>query len=123
MTYIELGSRTKNGAADRTGNNIGNWTVTFAPVDIATNVSYFEIYKVIVHGAPGSSLNWYVDTKLWETTLAADDNAWDPAQPLLMIPGRYLYFYWSNPSSDGQPPTVTIWMRYDPEIPGNRGRR
>ena len=120
MSYIELGTRRKTGTPDMTGNNTGNWTVSFLPEDIHSRVPYFEVYKVVISGAPGSTMNWYVDTKIWETTVAADVNAWDPAQALLMIPGRNLYFYWSNPSTDGNPPTVTIWMRYDPGIEANQ---
>lgn len=120
MSYVELGPRTQVGAADTTGNNKGNWTVVFAPEDLNVNIPYFEVYKVIIHGAAGSTMNWYIDNNIWETTVAADDNAWDPAQPLLLLPGKYMYFYWSDPTTDNTPPTVTIWMRYDPSIDANQ---
>lgn len=120
MSYVELGSRTAKGVADTTGNNTGKWTVTFTPVELSVNIPYFEVYKVIIHGAANSTMNWFVDNNQWETTVAADDNAWDPAQPLLMMPGKNMYFYWSDPTTDNTPPTVTIWMRYDPSIDANQ---
>ena len=116
MSYIELGVRKATGAADATGNNKGNWTVVFTPTDLATNIAYFEIYHAVISGAPGSTMTWFVDNKQWETTAAGDINSWDPNQPLLMIPGQNLYFYWSDPVTDNTPPTVTIWMRYDPNV-------
>ena len=121
MSYIELGTRKGVGALDKTGNNTGNWTVVFDSKDLATNVAYFEIYHAVILGASGSSMNWFVDNKQWETTVAGDVNSWDPNQPLLMVPGQTLYFYWSDPVTDNTPPTVTLWLRFDPNIQPSTG--
>jgi len=108
------------GEADTTGNNEGNWTVTFAPAQLNTNMPFIEVYKVIIHGANGSSMDWFVEQNQWETTVAADNNAWDPQQPLTVRAGQTMYMYWSNPVTDNNPPTVTIWLRYDQDIEVNQ---
>lgn len=120
MSYIELGPRVGKGIKDITGNNPNKWTVTFDPAALSVRVPYFEVYKVVISGAPSSTMNWYVDNYIWETTVAGDVNAWDPAQPLLLTQGKTMYFYWSDLASDLLPPTVTIWMRYDPSIDANQ---
>lgn len=116
MAYEELGTRKATGAADTTGNNPGKWTVVFGPADLATNLAFYEVYHAVISGAAGSTMTWFVDNKQWEVTAAGDINSWDPNQPLLMIPGQSLYFYWSDPVTDNTPPTVTLWLRYDPAI-------
>jgi hypothetical protein len=117
MSYIPLGFRgPQKGAADLTGRNTGNWTVTFTPNDLNVNVPFFEIYKIVVSGASGSTFNVYVDIAQWDTAIYGAQNAWDPNQPLLMKPGENLYFFYSDPVSDATPPIVTIWLRYDPDI-------
>ena|SRR5690242_11571026 len=116
MAYEELGTRKGVGEKDTTGNNKGNWTVTFDPSDLTTNVAYFEIYHIVISGAANSTMTWFVDNKQWEVTVAGDVNSWDPNQPLLMVPGQSLYFYWSDPVTDNTPPTVTLWLRYDPNV-------
>jgi hypothetical protein len=118
VSYVGLGPRMKVGAADTTGNNKGNWTVEFTPADIAisTQIPSFEVYKMTVQGASGSSLTVFVDLYQWDSTLLASLNSWDPAQPLILQQGQTIYFYYSDLASDGDPPTVTIWLRYDPAI-------
>lgn len=114
--YIELGPRGPvNGAADNTGLNPGNWTIALDPavLSVSTEIRYFEVYKMIVHGAPGSTFNVYVDRNEWDTAVFGQQNSWDPIQPLKMQNGQTLYFMYSDPVSDGTPPTVTVWLRYD----------
>ena len=65
-------------------------------------------------------MNWFVERQQWETTVAADVNAWDPAQPLQLNPGQYMYLFWSDPITDNLPPTATVWLRYDPELDANQ---
>jgi hypothetical protein len=118
-TYKLLGTRGPvTGAADNTGLNPGNWTVAFTPDILNVNVSQFEVYKMIVHGAPGSSFNVFVENNQWDLSVYGAANSWDPVQPLIVIPGQSVYFLYSDPVSDGLPPDATLWLRYDIEIVG-----
>lgn len=108
-----LGPRTAKGAADQTGNNSGNWTVVFDPATLNVNVAEFEVYHMVVLGAPGSTFNVYVDSHQWDTNVFGTQNSWDPSQPLIMRPGETLYFYYSDPITDNNPPVVTVHLRYN----------
>lgn len=120
-TYVPLGARgAVTGSADLTGFNPGNWTIVFDPATMNCNVPYFEVCHIVVNGAAGSSFSIYVDLAQWDTNQQGYKNSWDPAVPISMKPGQYLYFYWSDPDTDGTPPIVTIWLRYDQDIIANR---
>lgn len=119
-SYVTLGSRQLTGVADTTGNNSGNWTVSFTPDIINVNVPYFEIWHIVVNGAAGSSFNSYIDAHQFDTNQVGFQNSWDPAQPILMRPGETLYFYYSDPITDNTPPSITIWLRFDFELPVNQ---
>lgn len=117
MGYIPLGTRGPvTGALDNSGHNPGNWTIAFTPNLLTVNVSYFEVYKMIVQGASGTTFNVFVDLMQWDTAVYGTQNSWDPMQPLLMKPGENLYFCYSDAVSDLTPPVATIWLRYDPAI-------
>ena len=114
MPYRTLGSRKATGAADTTGKNPGNWTVTFDPGLINITIPEFECYKLIVSGAgPTATFDVFVDAQQWDTAVYAVHNSWDPTQPLLVRSGQYLYFYYSTPATDGNKPVITAWFRYD----------
>jgi hypothetical protein len=120
-TYVPLGARgAVTGSEDLTGFNPGNWTIVFDPATMNCNVPYFEVCHIVVNGAAGSSFSIYVDLAQWDTNQQGYKNSWDPAVPISMKPGQYLYFYWSDPDTDGTPPIVTIWLRYDQDIIANR---
>ena len=114
MSYTGLGPRTATGAADTTGRNKGNWTVTFDPQVIGVRFQPFEIYHIIVKGAAGSTFDMWVNQAQWDTSLVGQQNSWDPAQPLILTSGDVVYFFWSDATTDNSPPTVTLWLRYDP---------
>ncbi len=114
MPYQTLGSRSASGAADTTGRNTGNWTVQFAPRDLAVTVTEFEVYKIVVtKAAQTATFDVFVDSKQWDTSVYATNNSWDPTQPLIVRYGETLYFFYSSASSDGNMPLVTIWLRHE----------
>jgi hypothetical protein len=126
-TYVPMGPRVgtvSQGQVAADPNNplgAGNWTVTFAPDDMnAAGVPYFEVCHIVINGAPGSSFDVFIDVFQWDTNQNGQANSWDPAVPLSLRPGQYLYFYWSDNAADNLPPSVTIWLRYDVDIPANR---
>lgn len=119
MSYVTLGSRGPlTGVKDTTGLNPGNWTAAFTPDIIDSNVSQFEVYKIVVlcHKPTLVTFNVFVDIFQWDTGVYGNQNSWDPTQPLILRPGQTLAFTYSNPATDGFPPIVTLWLRYDPAI-------
>jgi hypothetical protein len=114
MPYRTLGSRTATGAADTTGRNTGNWTVTFDPNLLNVQVTEFEVYKIVVTGAATSAtFNVYLDGQLWDTSVYATNNSWDPVQAMPVRAGQAIYFFYSSAATDGDMPSITIWLRYD----------
>lgn len=120
-TYVPLGPRGPvEGALDATGFNPGNWTVVFDPATINCNVPYFEVCHIVVNGAAGASFDVFVDLAKWDTNQNGFANSWDPTVPISLRPGQFLYFYYSDNTVDNNPPTITIWLRYDQDIIANR---
>jgi hypothetical protein len=119
-TYVALGSRGPvTGVPDQTGFNPGKWTVVFDPATINCNLPYFEVCHIVVNGAVGSAFTMFVDTRQWDTFQLGQSNSWDPAVPIPLNPGQYLYFYYNDSINDNTPPTVTIWLRYDQDVKAN----
>jgi hypothetical protein len=129
-TYVTIGPRAAStslaGASgplvgpDTTGRNTGNWTVTFDPDDLNSNMPFFEVCHIVVNGAPGSGFTMWIDNYQWDSNQNGYSNSWDPAVPMPLRPGQTLYFFWSDVSTDGLPPSVTIWLRYDQDILANQ---
>lgn len=121
-TYVDLGSRGPvTGIADQSGLNNGNWSVVFDPATISCNLAQFEVYKMVVTGAPNTTFKVYRENKLWDVGVYGTLNSWDPQQPLLMQQGQTLMFAYSDATTDNNPPIVTIWMRYDSDLQANKG--
>lgn len=128
MAFKLLGSRRVVGVLDTTGNNQNNWTVTFDPSVLNVNVAQFEIYKMVVTSATTQfvvNFNVFVDARQWDSAFLpggsiVGSNTWDATNPLIMRPGEYLYYYFAELASDGTPPTVTIWLRYDDSLRENQ---
>jgi hypothetical protein len=123
-TFVPLGPRVASESQgqvgpDNTGNNPGNWTVQYGPDDMNCTIPFFEVCHITVNGAAGSSFTIFIDTFQWDTNQNGSNNSWDPAVPMPMRPGQYLYFYYSDPVTDDTPPTVTVWLRYDQDIKAN----
>lgn len=118
MPYIDLGSRVASGVSDP--NNpiaAGNWTVAFPVNLLAVTVPQFEVYKMIVTGgAPRATFNVYRNNNVWDTSIYAVNNSWDPQQTLKLRFGDSLYFYYSDPATDGFMPTVTIWLQHEASL-------
>lgn len=111
MTYVGLGNRFKQGFIDAQ-NNSGNWTVSFAPSDLVTNVPEYECYHIALQGPASSTFQWFINGQFYDNVLRGDINSWNPPQPAILRPGDRLDFYWSV--STAPAPTMTIWLRFDP---------
>lgn len=120
--YQTLGSRQVTATADETGLNTGNWTCAFTTALLPT-VAVYEIYHAVVTAAPaGSSAVINIDARPISFTAPGlgGGSEWDPNQAPIVTQGQEVYFFWSAPAS-GVPPVVTIWLRYDTNLPGNAG--
>lgn len=125
MAYKLLGPRRMVGVADTTGNNTGNWTVTFDPLAINVNVwPQFEVYKIVIKTKSAQfviNFDVFIGSQQWDSSFVpaggiVSSNSWDPVNPIVLRPGQYLYFYLAEPATDGTPPTITIWLRYESDI-------
>lgn len=117
MGTVNLGPRRALGAQDQTGFNAGNWTVSFTSDIINVEIPFFEVYRIIVTANYGSTFTTYKNMAQWDPPTFAPSNLWMGSLPL--IPGDALYFYFSDPVGDGDPPAVTLWLQYDTSIPAN----
>lgn len=120
-TYIGLGSRMVAATADQTGNNPGNWTNAFSAAVLGVHVAQYEIYRgVAEHAPPGAVAIVKAGARTMSFTAPGfgAGSEWDPTQPPILVPGQDVYFYW-NAAAAGTPPVVTLWLRYDPSVPGN----
>ncbi len=116
MTYISLGSRVVTAALDQTGLNTGNYSNSFTPAVLNVNVSYFEIYHMVVTQVmAGAQATIYLNNKNFGFCYPNIGAEWNPAQPLLLNPADELDFCW-NVTASGTPPLVTAYLRYDPSI-------
>lgn len=129
-TYLPLGPRAVTAAADTTGLNAGNLTNAFSPQVLALNVPYAEVYHVAVTGVPaGAVATIVVNTAKWGFTApglagsvaAGAGTEVEYSAGLLFEPGDEIDFLWSAASTATPKPLVTLWLRYDIDIPANRG--
>lgn len=118
MTLATLGSRQLPSAADATGLNTGNWTTAFTSDQLGVTVPEFEVYHAVVQGIlPGATAVVTIGIRPFSyTSIGAAGAEWDPFQPPVLRPGDDLYFLWTTPVASGNPPTVTIWLRYDTAV-------
>lgn len=108
MVPSYLGQRVGYGVADP--NNLfgaGNWTVTFTQSDLAQ--VHAQVHHIAIAGPPASSMQMYLDTTFYDYVLRGDINSFDPSQPMPVIPGQTLYFYWNT--SNTPIPKVTIFLQ------------
>lgn len=119
-TFVSLGFRHAVGVADTGTQNNGNWTVTFDPTILSNLMPQSQVYHIVVQGAAvGSTGKVFIDNGQWDIIPDCSVNSWDPNEALPLKPGQTLYFYISTPATDGKKPDITIWLRYDRDIPAN----
>ena len=114
MSYISLGSRTVTAALDTTGLNTGNYTNSFTPAVLNTNVAYYEVYHMVVTSVPAGQATIYINNKFYGFCYPNVGSEWNPAQPILLNPADEIDFCWSI--ATGTKPIVTAYLRYDPDI-------
>jgi hypothetical protein len=118
--YRPLAPVQVNAAADNTGKNTGNWTNAFTSQQLPS-VNIFEIYHMVVTGGPPfASANIVIAGRQWSYVQLDINggNEWDPSEPALMIRDQELYFFWQV-AAVAPAPMVTIWPRFDTQLPEN----
>lgn len=119
MPYLPLTQATTTAAADQTGKNTGNLTNQF-DTTVLPRVAWYECYHIAIIDVPsGASAAIYIGNKLWDFTYPIGGSAWDPSQPMLLQSGQEIYFLWTAAAAVTPQPVVTMWLRYDPTLPGN----
>lgn len=119
MSYLPLTQVTTTATADQTGKNTGNLTNAFTTSEMP-RCAWFEVYHMVVTNVPaGAQAQISIGNKLWGFTYPLGGSEWDPQQPMLLQNGQEVYFLWSVADTVTPPPIVTMWLRYDPSLPGN----
>lgn len=99
------------GVLDTTGNNKGNYTVTFDNTILSMNQSTYECYHIVIDGPVGSSFQIYVGANWYDSVAAGWKNSWDPAQTMKLQQGQNIYFYWDVAPPATPVPTVTMYFQ------------
>lgn len=118
--YRPLAAVQVTSAADQTGKNQGNLTAAFTSANLPS-VNVFEIYHMVVTGGPPlATANIIIAGRQWSYVQldVNGGNEWDPSEPALMITDQELYFFWAIAAA-GTKPMVTVWPRYDIQLPEN----
>lgn len=130
-TYLPLGPRSATAAADTTGLNTGNLTCAFPESVLGIKVAYAECYHIAITGVPaGAVADIRLNTQRWGFTApglagsaaAGAGTEVEYAAGMLLQPGDEVDFLWSVAIGTTPLPVVTMWLRYDVDIPANRGR-
>lgn len=128
-TYLPLGPRNTAAAADQTGLNPGNLTNAFTDQALGVTVPFFECYHIGVIGVPaGAVADIRVNTQHWGYTApgvagsaaAGAGTEVEYAAGMLLQPGDEVDFLWSAGAAATPIPQVTLWLRYDLDIPANK---
>lgn len=117
-------------APDITGRNPGNLTTAFTQNLLGTMPAKWEWFRGAVGTAtPGVGFtpaicSVYRNTlQLVSTFYPNGVSTFDPSQPIPFSQGDEIYFYWALASSVTPVPVVTIFLRYDLDLPANQGYR
>lgn len=90
----------------------GAYTVTVGPQQIGVAAGYgnFECYHIAIQGPAGSTFQVYIGNDFYDFVPRGDINSWDPSQPMQLVSGQTVYFYWSV--GTGAPiPIVQMFFR------------
>ena len=118
-TLKSLGPRSATAVDDITGNNANKWTASFGPADMAIHWSEYQVYKMVVNIAQSAGVvpfTVYIGQHQYEGFQTSAIATWSDPQPMIVDSGETVYFYFDEPSSDGTPPTVTMWCQVDLDV-------
>ena len=108
-------------ALDTTGTNAGNYTNAFTALQLP-NVNVWELYHMTVTGGPPlATARILLGNRTWSYVQldVNGGNEWDPSQPAEVRGSQELFFLWAVTVAGNPAPVVTIWPRYDTQLPEN----
>jgi hypothetical protein len=121
-SYRDLGpTQQLTARLDQTGRNPGNWTIEATQSDFGVYVAQAEIYQISIDGPIGSSFTVYRGTRRWNQVAQGWANSYDPVNPLYVRPADSVFLFWNVGPGNNPTPTATFWLRYDSELPENKG--
>lgn len=126
MTSIPLGWRKLTAVKDTTGLNPSNFTNAFTPLVLNFTVAVCEVYHAVVSASvPTTQLIpapciIYLNSNPYSFTFPVGGSEWDPSEAMLLRPGDEIDFCWNLASTNTPAPVVTLYLRYDPAVPGNQ---
>lgn len=101
---------------DNSGVNTGNWTAIFDKAVVGINYNTYEVYKMVVELNPSAGVvSWtiHIGQRAYEGYQSSVIATWSDPNPMVVDSGETVYFYFSEPTSDGTPPVVTLWCQVD----------
>lgn len=113
-------------AADTTGLNAGNLTNAFTVNVFGTMPPVWEWYHAVIAPQqasqtliPGQCTVVVNKLKPVTFTFPVSGSDYDPSQPVQFRQGDELFFLWNLASSTTPLPVVTLYLRFDTDLPAN----
>lgn len=94
---------------DRNPYGNGLWKVEFGPADLAFGSGDYEVYHIFLQGPSSSQFQMFINQTPYSASSRGDINEWDPNQPMRIIGGQSLIFYWNSAGTPN--PLVVIACR------------
>jgi hypothetical protein len=107
-------------APDTTGQNAGNLTSVFTPVNMGVKLSQFIIYHMVLENLTlscSAKITLNANTYGYFGPATGTGREWFGA--LYMKSGDELRFYWTLASATTPVPLLTCYLIYDTDLPGN----
>ena len=109
-------------AADTTGQNTGNLTITFKPTLLGIWLSEFIIYHMVLENLTlGAQAKIILNANTYGYFGPATGAGREWFGQLYMKSGDELDFLFTLASSTTPKPALTAYIIYDPNLPGNAG--
>ncbi len=121
-SYVGLPPIPKTATPDSTGMNPGNYTAVFMASDFTSGVPYLEVPRMVVSGGTVlAQIRVYLSTQLFDTANVGLNGitVWSARNPMVLLPGTEIKVLFGIPTSAAAP-TVTLWPRYDADLPANQ---
>ncbi len=124
--YVGLPAIAKTAAADMTGKNPGNYSCVFSASDFTSGVPYIEVPRIVITGGLVlAEIQVLVGAQLFTVSSVGFNGitVWSARNPMVLLPGNEVTILFGIPVSGNTAPQVTLWPRYDADIPANKANQ